>query len=76
MTYYDTELIRQALGAEVAEEVLLLDPQHPAHLTGDEWRPVNMGSERHMGYAFQWVAIGTAVLLIWLILTYRSFRKS
>lgn len=76
MTYYDTDLIRQALGAEVAEEVLLLDPQDPAHLTGDEWRPVNMGAERHVGYAFQWTAIGTAVLLIWLVLTYRSFRKS
>ncbi len=76
MTYYDTELIRQALGPEVAANVLLLDPQHPAHLTGDPWRPVNMGSERHVGYAFQWMAIGLAVLVIWIILTYRSFRRA
>ena len=76
MTYYDTDRIREALGPSVVEPVLLLDPEDPAHLTGDHWQPVNMGSERHVGYAFQWSAIGAAIFLIWLILTYRSYRKA
>lgn len=75
MTYYDTERIREALGDRVAEDVLLLDPDHPAHLSGDAWPRVNMGPERHIGYAFQWVSIGLAILLIWLILTIRKFRQ-
>jgi cytochrome oxidase assembly protein ShyY1 len=75
MTYYDKQRIQEALGAKVAGDVLLLDPIHPAHLSGDEWARVNMGPERHLGYAFQWASIGLAIFLIWLILTYRKFRR-
>jgi cytochrome oxidase assembly protein ShyY1 len=75
MTYYDISRIRDALGPAVADTVLLLEPEHPAHLTGDNWPAVNMGPERHLGYAFQWASIGTAIVVLWLILTYRSFRK-
>ncbi len=75
MTYYDSDRIRDALGASVADDVLLLDPDHPAHLSGDQWQRVNMGPERHIGYAFQWASIGLAIFLIWLILTIRKFRR-
>jgi surfeit locus 1 family protein len=76
MTYFDIERIRDAMGPAVASQVILLDPEHTAHLTGDEWRLINMGPEKHRGYAFQWASIGLAVFLIWLILTLRSFRRS
>lgn len=75
MTYYDSERIRDALGQTVADNVLLLDPDHPAHLSGDEWPRVNMAPERHIGYAFQWASIGTAIFLIWLTLTVRKLRR-
>ncbi|MFW5815379.1 MAG: SURF1 family protein [Wenzhouxiangella sp.] len=75
MTYYDSERIRDALGQTVADNVLLLDPDHPAHLSGDQWPRVNMSPERHIGYAFQWASIGTAIFLIWLTLTVRKLRK-
>lgn len=75
MTYYDTELIGQALDTPLADRVLLLDPDHPAHLSGDPWPTVNMGPERHIGYAVQWASIGTAVALIWIFLTYRNARR-
>lgn len=75
MTYYDTDLISSALGLELVDRVLLLDPDHPAHLSGDAWPAVNMGPERHIGYAVQWASIGTAVLLIWIFLTYRNWRR-
>lgn len=76
MTYFDLDRIRDALGEEVAPQVILLDPDHPSHLTGDEWRPVTFGPDRHRAYAFQWSAIALAVFLIWLILTVRSLRSS
>jgi surfeit locus 1 family protein len=76
MTYFDIERIRDAMGPTVFGQVILLDPEHAAHLTGDPWRLINMGPEKHRGYAFQWASIGLAVFLIWLILTLRSFRRS
>lgn len=76
MTYFDIDRIRDAMGPMVSDQVLLLDPEHPAHLTGDEWRLINMGPDKHRGYAFQWASIGLAVFLIWLILTLRSFRRT
>ncbi len=75
MTYFDLEHLQEAFGPELADRVLLLDADHPAHLTGDEWRPVTMGPERHRGYAFQWTSIGIVVFLIWIILTIRALRK-
>lgn len=75
MTYYDTELISDALAVPLADRVLLLDPDHPAHLSGDAWPTVNMGPEQHLGYAVQWAAIGTTVLILWIVLTYRSLRR-
>ncbi len=75
MTYYDTDLIANALDVNLADRVLLLDPDHPAHLSGDAWPVVNMGPERHIGYAVQWASIAAAVLLIWLYLSYRNWRR-
>lgn len=76
MTYFDLELIRDALGDQVASRIILLDPDHPAHLTGDAWQPVIMGPERHRAYAFQWWAMASAIFLIWLVLTIRNMRAS
>lgn len=75
MTYFDHQRIEDALGERLAEDVLLLDPDHPAHLSGDQWQRVNMGPERHIGYAFQWASIGLAIFLIWIALAYRKFRR-
>ncbi|RFP68968.1 SURF1 family protein, partial [Wenzhouxiangella sp. 15190] len=51
VTYLDLERVETALGAELAERVILLQPDHPAHLTGDAWQPVNFGPDRHRAYA-------------------------
>lgn len=76
MTYFDLDRIRSVLGEQVQDKVILLDPSHPAHLTGDPWQPVILGPERHRGYVFQWASIALAVFIIWLVLTIRSFRRS
>lgn len=75
MTYYDSDLIGEALEVELSDRVLLLDPDHPAHLSGDPWPTVNMGPERHIGYAVQWIGIGTTVLVIWIFLSYRAWQR-
>lgn len=75
MTYFDISRIQTAFGPEVAERIVLLDPEDPSHLSGDPWPSVNMGPDRHLAYAFQWFAIALAILIIWIALTYRLYRK-
>lgn len=76
VTYLDTGRVASALGESTAERVILLDPDHPAHLTGDAWQPLNFGPDRHLAYAWQWITMAVAVFLIWVVLTWRSFRKA
>src|SRR5699024_2910148 len=74
VTYLDLDRVETALGTRLADRVILLEPTHAAHLTGDEWRPVNFGPDRHHAYAWQWITMAVAVLLIWVTLTWRSLR--
>jgi len=75
MTYFDLSRLQAVFGPEVADRVILLDPSDPAHLSGDPWPSVNMGPDRHRAYAFQWLAIASAIFIIWLALSYRFYRK-
>lgn len=76
VTYLDLERVEKALGSELAGRVILLEPGHPAHLTADEWQPVNFGPDRHRAYAWQWMTMAAVVFLIWVALTRRQFQKS
>jgi surfeit locus 1 family protein len=76
MTYFDLDRIEEVFGDGLVPNVVLLDPEHPDHFTADPWQLINMGPEKHRGYAFQWASIGTVVLLIWLVLSVRTFRRS
>lgn len=75
MTYFDLDRIREALGDGVEDRVILLDPDHPAHLTKDGWQPVVFGPDRHRAYVFQWLSIALTVFIIWLVLSIRSYRQ-
>ncbi len=75
MTYFDIGRIQAVFGPDVAERIILLEPSEPTHLSGDPWPSVNMGPDRHLAYAFQWFAIALAILVIWIALTYRFYRK-
>ncbi len=74
-TYFDLERLRAVFGSNLHDQVVLLEPKHALHMTGDEWRTVVMGPERHRGYAFQWFSIALAILLIWIFLTFRQLRN-
>lgn len=76
MTYLDLGPIRSVLGSQIADRVILLDPDDTHHLSKDPWPTVNMGPDRHLAYAFQWIAIALAIGVLWIALTYRFYRKS
>ncbi len=75
MTYLEIDLIENALNQSVASKIILLDPNHAAHLSGDEWTLISMGPERHRAYAFQWAAMAAALMVIWLALTLKSLAR-
>ncbi len=75
VTYLELEQVETALGSKLSEHIILLDPQHPQHLTGDAWQPVVFGPDRHRAYAWQWLTMALAVFLIWITLSWRSRRK-
>jgi surfeit locus 1 family protein len=63
--------LEQALGRPVEARILLLDPAAP---DGYEraWRPaMGFGPERHLGYAVQWFALATTVLVVFVALSLR-----
>ena len=64
------DLQQTQLGYPLLPVVLLLDPEQPYGFVRD-WRPVVFGPERHVGYAFQWFSLATALVIIYLILNVR-----
>ncbi len=75
MTYLELERVAEVFGPTLSDRILLLDPAHPLHLTGEPWPRVNMGPEKHRAYAFQWAAIAFAIVVLWLGLSVRALIR-
>lgn len=74
-TYFDHEALVELYGTALEPAVIQLDPEHPDHLTGDEWQVVIFGPDRHIGYAMTWTTIALVVAAIWLVLTIRQLQR-
>lgn len=75
VTYFDRAALVGVFGDALQPAVIQLDPEHPAHLTGEPWKVVTFGPDRHIGYAMTWTSIAIVVALIWLVLTLRQARR-
>lgn len=75
VTYFDHGVLAELFGNDLQPAVIQLDPEHPAHLTGDPWKVVTFGPDRHIGYAMTWTSIALVVAAIWLVLTIRQNRR-
>jgi len=75
VTYFDHGVLSELFGDELQPAVIQLDPEDPAHLTGDPWKIVTFGPDRHIGYAMTWSSIAFVVAAIWLVLTIRQARR-
>ncbi len=71
MLYPTTAEIGAALGYPVADYQLLLGPGEPGGFTRD-WRPILMTPAQHVGYAVQWFALATALVVIYAVLNLRK----
>jgi surfeit locus 1 family protein len=75
VTYFDAESLGGIFGAALQPAVVQLDPGHAAHLTGDVWRVVSFGPDRHLGYAMTWATIAGVVAILWLSLSLRAMKR-
>lgn len=64
--HVDVDLFSKELGYPVSPYTLLLDSQQPDGYVRD-WRPVEFGPERNVGYAVQWFGLAAALLTIYLL---------
>lgn len=67
--------IGAALGYPVSDYQLLLGATEPDGLRRD-WRPADMTPEQHVGYALQWFALATAIVVIYVVLNRRKAAQS
>ena len=65
--------IAAQLGRDVAEHMVWLDAAEPDGFRR-EWKPVEFGPARHIGYAVQWFGLAVTLVLIYLVMTFRRRR--
>ena len=72
MNFPQRSALERILGRKLIPGLVLLDPDQP---DGFEraWQqiPASFGPERHIAYAVQWFGLATAVMIVFLILSFR-----
>jgi len=73
--FYDYEAIGRLLSASLMPGVLYLDRDSPLALTYN-WQPIAFGPEKNYGYAFQWFALMTTLLVFYVIVNTRRYTRN
>jgi len=69
MQYPDVDKLESALGRELRDGMILLEPGEPDGFVR-EWTVPGTGPDRNLGYAVQWFAFGALAIAIWLVLSF------
>ena len=73
VTYLNLEDVARSLDAPLEDRIIQLAAQEKHGFEGRDWKPVFLNSKRHKGYAFQWFALASASIILWL---FGGFRKT
>ena len=72
VTYLNHEVITVSLDTKLENWVIQLSKTEQGGFEDRDWKPVFLSSSRHRAYAFQWYALTTACLVLWV---FAGFRK-
>lgn len=73
----DREALSQQLGLELGSRLLRLDPRLDIGFERDlEALPNTLPPERHRGYAVQWFGLALTVLIVYIVLSIRAYRRT
>jgi surfeit locus 1 family protein len=75
VTYFDLASASAALGTTLQSWIVQLDADDPSGFEDRQWSPAVMEPAVHGAYAFQWMALATAALVIWVLLGLRRGRQ-
>jgi surfeit locus 1 family protein len=65
--------IEEALGLELLPYVVRLSPESTTGFAR-AWKAPGSGEEKHLGYAFQWFAMATAIFVIYMVLNIKRAK--
>ena len=74
ITYLDLDDISASLGEPVQPWIVQLDADDPSGYGDRQWSPAVMEPSVHGAYAFQWMALAAAAIIIWIIMGVRRAR--
>jgi surfeit locus 1 family protein len=74
--YPQSHDLEQLYGEKLMVPILRLDGAEPDGYVREYSLDVGLPPERHLGYAFQWVALALAVFGVWLVVNLRGGRKA
>ena len=72
VTYLNLEDIAESLDAPLENWVIQLSDTDQTGFDGRDWKPVFLSSSRHRAYAFQWFALATVSIILWLVISFRT----
>ena len=75
MQYPNADKLGAALGRELYDGMILLDPAEPDGFVR-EWTVPGSGPDRNLGYAVQWFAFAALAIAIWLALSLKRDGES
>jgi surfeit locus 1 family protein len=75
VTYFDLDAISQALDVPLAQWLLQLDRDDPAGFEDRQWQAAVMTPAVHRAYAWQWISLSLATLIIWVAIGFRRGQR-
>jgi len=72
VTYLNHDDVAESLNLPLENWVIQLSKAEQGGFEDRDWKPVFLSSDRHKGYAFQWFALASACLLLWIFMGYRK----
>jgi len=73
VTYLNLKNINEALDVSLENRIIQLSGSEQAGFEGRDWKPVFLTSRKHKAYAFQWFALATVSIVLWI---FTGFRKT
>jgi surfeit locus 1 family protein len=72
VTYLNLENIVESLDVSLENRVIQLSASEQAGFEGRDWKPVFLTSRKHKAYAFQWFALATISIVLWVFTGFRQ----
>ena len=76
VTYLNLTDISGSLELPLENWIIQLSESDQSGFEGREWKPVFLSSSRHKGYAFQWFALATVSIVMWVFFGFKNSTGS